>query len=64
MDNISIDFVAIRAVHKAEERERAIRAFNQSLSHLVLFTSLRTSATALNLQEGGSDMMFLDVGGN
>ena len=62
---LGFNVVGIRAQHKAAERDDIVESFNDRASNLqILVTSLRISATALNLQNDCSDVIFVDTPSN
>ncbi len=57
--------VSIRAQHKASERDDSVDCFTDPISNVqVLVTSLRTSSTALNLQNDCNDVVFFNCPSN
>ena len=62
---IGFNIAGIRAQHKTAERDDIVDAFNDKSNPLqILITSLRISATALNLQNDCSDVIFIDTPSN
>ena len=54
--------LSIRARHKQAEREAAVSAFNDGANPVqVLVTSVKVSATSINLQKDCADVVFVDV---
>ncbi|KAL6721919.1 hypothetical protein ACLMJK_001024 [Lecanora helva] len=63
--NAGFKVASIRAQHKPAERDTTVIEFNNPGSiYQVMVTSLKLSATSLNLQSSCSDVIFLDVSGN
>ena len=62
---LNFNVVSIRAQHKASERNDCVNSFTDPISNVqVLVISLRTSSTALNLQNDCSDVVFFDCPSN
>ena len=62
---LGFNVVGVRAQHKIAERDNIVDSFNDWTSNLqILVTSLRISATALNLQSGCSDVIFINTPSN
>ena len=62
---LGFKIAGIRAEHKTAERDDIVDGFDDKTSNLqILVTSLRISATALNLQNGCSDVIFIDAPSN
>ena len=62
---LSFNIAGIRAQHKTAERDDLVDSFNDKTSNLqILVTSLRISATALNLQNDYSHVIFINTPSN
>lgn len=62
---LNFNVLSIRAKHLLAEREAAVAAFNDFGNHVqVLVTSVKVSATSLNLQKDCADVIFVDVSFN
>ena len=63
--NLGFNVLSVRASHKAVDREKVISAFKDPRHPVqILITSMRISATAINLQTTCSDVIFVDVPSN
>ncbi len=59
---IRFNVIFIRSKHKQQDREAAVRAFNNKDNPIqILIMSLKICSTALNLQHDYSDVIFLDI---
>ena len=62
---LGFNVLDIRAVYKLAERDGATNSFNDPNSNVqILVTSLRISATAINLYHNYSDVIFVDTPSN
>ena len=62
---LNFNVLSIRAKHLLPEREVAVAAFNDPNNLFqVLVTSVKVSATSLNLQKDCADVIFVDVPSN
>lgn len=62
LTNLCFEVGSILAVHKAQDRKDIIHDFHEKGRKInFLVTSLRISATALDLQKDCCDMVFMDV---
>jgi len=65
LQNAGFNIVTIRAIHKNLDRDDCVNTFNDPNRNLqILVTSLNISATAINLQEDCSDVIFVDTPSN